>query len=381
LLTAGLFNQLVESHVEDLEPVAQIMSGGDTASSVHLHQGRRALPRSRLVHCYGPTEGTTLTTCHPMTPETGTPVPIGRPLANTQVYVLDAGLRPVPPGIPGKLYAAGDGLARGYVSRPDLTAERFVPDPVSGQPGARLYDTGDLVRWRAGELEFLGRVDTQVKVRGFRIEPAEIETALTGHPGVQAAVVVAREDRPGDKRLVAYVVSCDESLAAAELRQMLQAKLPGFMVPSVIMIVSSLPLTANGKIDRQALPAPEATRDLAVELVGPRTPLEEQVAAIWRTVLGIDDVGVNDSFWDLGGHSLLATKTLSRVREVFGVDLPLSALFMNPLLGSFAEAVGRSVLAAQGDGIEGLLAELDGLSDDEIRALLAAAEPALEERT
>jgi amino acid adenylation domain-containing protein len=379
-LTTGLFNQMVEGPLERLRAVGQLMTGGDVGSPVHLHQAVRALPQTKLIHCYGPTEGTTYTTCHPLTAQTGTPVPIGRPIANTRVYVLDAGLRPVPPGVPGKLYVAGDGLARGYVNRPRRTAERFVPDPVSGEPGARLYDSGDLVRWRAGELEFLGRADSQVKLRGFRIEPGEIEAALESHPGVRTAVVIAREDRPGDKRLVAYVVPGGEGLEPAELRRMLQAKLPQFMVPSAIVLLEALPLTAHGKIDRGALPAPDAARDRA-ELVPPRTPLEEQVADLWRTVLGVERIGVHDSFWELGGHSLLATKILSRVRQEFGVELPLSTLFTGPSLAELAEAVGRSVLAAEGDEAESLLAELDGLSDDEIRALLATEEPALEERT
>jgi amino acid adenylation domain-containing protein len=379
-LTTGLFNQMVESHVDALRGVGQLLTGGDVGSPAHLHQAVRTLPQTALLHCYGPTEGTTFTTCHALTPETGTPVPIGRPIANTQVYVLAAGLRLVPPGVAGKLYVGGDGLARGYVSRPDLTAERFVPDPMSREPGARLYDTGDLSRWRAGELEFLGRVDSQVKLRGFRIEPGEIEAVLESHPGVQTAVVIPREDRPGDKRLAAYVVPGTESVTPAELRQMLQAKLPPFMVPAAIVLLKSTPLTSSGKIDRKALPAPEATRDLTVELVGPRTPLEEQIAGVWRTVLGIDEIGVHDSFWDLGGHSLLATKILSRVRQVFGIELPLSTLFIAPSLAEFAEAVGRGVLAAEGSEAEDLLSELDGLSDDEIRALLASEEAALEER-
>ncbi len=377
-LTTGLFNQMVESRLETFRGVRQLMTGGDVGSPAHLHQAARTLPRTVVIHCYGPTEGTTFTTCYPLTPETGTPVPIGRPIANTRVYVLDAGQRLVPPGVPGKLYVAGDGLARGYVGRPGLTAERFVPDPVSGEPGARLYDTGDLVRWRHGELEFLGRVDSQVKVRGFRIEPGEIEAVLESHPDVQAAAVIPREDTPGDKRLVAYVVAGAEGVTPAGLRQMLQERLPQFMVPAAVVLLEALPLTAAGKLDRRALPAPELSRQPAAELVLPRTPLEEEVADLWRAVLGIERIGVHDSFWDLGGHSLLATKILSRVRQVFGIDLPLSSLFLNPQLGEFADAVGRGVLAAEGGEAADLFAELDGLSDEEIRALLAE-ETALEE--
>ena len=377
-LTTGLFNQMVESRLETLRGVRQLMTGGDVGSPAHLHLAARALPRTVVIHCYGPTEGTTYTTCYALTPETGSPVPIGRPIANTRVYVLDAGMQLVPPGVPGKLYVAGDGLARGYVKRPGLTAERFVPDPVSGEPGARLYDTGDLARWRHGELEFLGRVDSQVKIRGFRIEPGEIEAVLESHPGVQAAAVVPRQDRPGDKRLVAYVVPGAEGATPAALRQWLQEQLPQFMIPGAIVLLEALPLTVNGKLDREALPAPELSRQPAAELVAPRTPLEEQVAGLWREVLEVERIGVHDSFWDLGGHSLMATKILSRVRQAFGIDLPLSSLFLNPLLGEFAEAVGQGVLAAAGGAAADLLAELDGLSDEEIRVLLAE-ETALEE--
>jgi hypothetical protein len=372
---------MVESHLARLQPVRQLLAGGDVLSPAHVRSAVQGLPGTVVINGYGPTEGTTFTCCHAVTAESALreSVPIGRPIANTRVYVLDAGLQPVPPGVPGRLYAAGDGLARGYVNRPDLTAERFVPDAVSGEPGARLYDTGDLVRWRHGELEFLGRVDAQVKVRGFRIEPGEIEAVLESHPGVQAAAVVAREDVPGDKRLVAYVVPGAEGVTPAGLRQMLQETLPQFMVPAAFVLLEALPLTAAGKLDRRALPAPELSRQPAAEFVPPRTPLEEEVAELWRAVLGIAQISVYDSFWDLGGHSLMATKILSRVRQAFGVDLPLSSLFLNPLLGEFAEAVGRGVLEAEGGEAADLFAELEGLSDEEIRALLAAEETALEE--
>jgi hypothetical protein len=291
----------------------------------------------------------------------------------------------MPAGVPGEL-CLGGGLARGYLGQPALTAERFVPDPF-GEPGARLYRTGDLVRrLPGGDLEFLGRIDQQVKVRGFRIELAEIEAALAAHPGVTAAAVLV-QDTAGDRRLVAYATTrADQEVTPAALRQALLGRLPDYMVPSVFVFLDSLPYTPNGKVDRRALPVPEPARTLDGELVAPRTVVEEQVAEVWRAVLGIDRVGVYDSFWELGGHSLLATKVLSRLDEAFGVSLPLKTLFVNPRLGELAEAVVHAVLAGTGDDGDSLLSELEGLSDEEIRELLAAEaaaeeeEKALEER-
>jgi hypothetical protein len=275
----------------------------------------------------------------------------------------------MPIGCIGELCIGGVGLARGYLNRPELTAEKFVPDPWSGRPGARLYRTGDLVRRRPdGALDFLGRIDHQVKVRGFRIELGEIESALLSAEGVEAAVVVVREDVPGDRRIVAYVVRAGEAATVAALRAALGERLPEYMVPSLFVFLDALPLTPNGKVDRKKLPAPESSRpELGEELVAPATPLEAQVAEVWAEVLGIDRVGRHDSFWSLGGHSLLATKVLSRLYDALGVDLPLQTLFEAPTVERFAAAIGEKFLAEQGDG---LLAELDGLSEEEIRALL-----------
>jgi len=358
-----------------------VIVGGEEISTEHARQWLRTrMSPVRLLNAYGPTETTVTATLYDVAAEgvtTGASVPIGRPLPGRCVRVLDSRGNAMPFGVPGELHLGGH-LARGYLGRPDLTAERFVPDPF-GEPGSRLYRTGDLARCRPdGALEFLGRVDQQVKVRGFRIELPEIELALAAQPGIEAALVLARQDRPGEKRLVAYLVRCDPRLTPDELRRALRERLPDYMIPSAFVFLPAFPLTPSGKIDRRALPAPDAARDLAVEFVDPRTPLEEQVAAVWKTVLGTDRIGVHDSFWDLGGHSLLATKALARVRERFGIDLPLSSLFMNPRLGEFADAVGRGVLAAAGGEAADLFAELDGLSDDEIRALLAE-ETALEE--
>jgi amino acid adenylation domain-containing protein len=373
-----------ESLAEPPQSLRLVIVGGEEISTEHASRWLRTpLAPVRLLNAYGPTETVVTATLHDVVADgatTGGSVPIGRPLPGRCAHVLDRRSHPLPFGVPGELHLGGH-LARGYLGRPELTAERFIPDPF-GEPGARLYRTGDLARCRRdGALEFLGRIDQQVKVRGFRIELPEVEMALAAQPGIEDVLVLARRDQRGDKRLVAYLVRRDQRITSAELRSALRERLPEYMVPSAFVFLPAFPLTANGKLDRKALPAPEETRDLGVELVGPRTPLEQQVADIWETVLGLDHIGVQDSFWDLGGHSLLATKVLSRVREDFGIDLPLSSLFMNPLLAEFSEAVGRSVLAAQGDDIGSLLSELDGLSDEEIRALLTTEEAALEELT
>jgi amino acid adenylation domain-containing protein len=284
---------------------------------------------------YGPTE-TTIWSAVMLLRESGTDaVPIGRPLANTQLYVLDGDLSPVPIGVAGELYIGGVGLARGYLNRPGLTAERFVPNPFA--VGERLYRTGDLGRWRAdGTLEFLGRIDHQVKVRGFRIELGEIEAALLQHPGVRQAVTVARDDGPGEKRLVAYVVPHDGlGPSAGDLRAHLKASLPDYMVPSAFVMMPALPLTPNGKVDRRALPAPDGQAEQRL-YVAPRTPSEEMLAAILADVLRLPRVGVHDNFFDLGGHSLLAMRVTARVRQTFGVELPLRTIFQTPTIAELA---------------------------------------------
>ncbi|HWN42454.1 MAG TPA: non-ribosomal peptide synthetase, partial [Thermoanaerobaculia bacterium] len=374
-LTAGLFHQMVESYLPLLRTVRQLAAGGDILSPPHVSRAFAGLPGTTLVNGYGPTEGTTFTCCHRIGVDSarGGSVPIGRPISNTRVYLLDAELCPVPVGVVGQLYAAGDGLARGYAGRPDLTAERFVPDPVSGEAGARLYATGDLARWLAsGEIEFLGRADNQVKLRGFRIELGEIETALTAHPEVETAVVLAREDVPGDRRLVAYVVPAPEQAPdVAELRGFLALRLPAYMVPTAFVLLPGLPLTANGKVDRRALPAPGLSQG-AAEPIPPRTPLEREVAKVWREVLGVERIGVDDNFWELGGHSLLATKVLSRLCDSLGLDMPLQSLFEAPTLAGFAQSVGNHILASSGTEPElgDLLDELEGLSEVELQALI-----------
>src|SRR6185369_14688533 len=274
-------------------------------------------------------------------------IPIGRPVPNLRLHVLDRHLQPSPIGVPGELFVGGAGVGRGYVRDGGRTAQSFVPDPWSRAGGARLYRTGDLARWRTdGSLDFLGRLDHQVKIRGFRIELGEVEAALAKHPQVQDAVVLAREIG-GAKALVAYVISVEDRPAAAELREHLRQRLPEQMVPAFFVFLSALPLTANGKLDRRALPDPE--REAApAELAGPRTPTEEILAGVWAEVLGLERVGVHDGFFDLGGHSLLATRVISRLRGLFGVELPMRALFERPNVAELAAAVDEACRAAAG---------------------------------
>ncbi|HEV7516287.1 MAG TPA: condensation domain-containing protein, partial [Thermoanaerobaculia bacterium] len=336
----------------------QLLAGGDVLSVPHV---RRALSQlsSTLINGYGPTEGTTFTCCNPLSSDAadrlGASVPIGRPIANTRVYLLDPSGSPVPLGVPGELFIGGDGLARGYWNRPGLSAERFVPVPFpAGEPaGARLYRTGDLARWlSSGEIEFLGRADHQVKVRGFRIELGEVEAALGRHPGVTQAVAVVRQDGPVEKRLVAYFVPRAEPVpTVTELRAFLAERLPEHMLPSLYVALPGLPLTASGKVDRRALPAPDHDRpELEAEYLPPRTPVERQLAEVWSAVLGVDRIGVHDDFFELGGQSLLATQIVSRLRGVFGVEIPLRSLFQQPTLAGLA----LSIEAARFGGGAGL---------------------------
>ena len=265
--------------------------------------------------------------------------PIGCPIFNTEVYVLDEHLRPVPVGVPGELFIGGESLARGYLNRSNLTAEKFIPNPYSNEPGARLYKSGDLVCYLPdGNIEFVGRIDHQVKIRGFRIELGEVESVLGQHPAVEEAVIIAREDVPGDKRLVAYVVASNESIPAiSELRSFLKEKLPDYMIPTAVVFLDLMPLTPNGKVDRRALPIPDwHKRDAELEFVPPATPIEETLAGIYAEVLGIERVGSNDSFYELGGHSLKATQIVARIRDRFNVELPLLGVFENPVVSNLA---------------------------------------------
>lgn len=292
---------------------------------------------------YGPTEITACAVLATYTADDKKPC-IGRPLTNTQVYVLDHNMQPVPVGIPGELYIGGDGVGRGYLNRPELTAERFVPDPFGGKLGARLYKTDDLVRYLpTGSLEFLGRLDHQIKLRGFRIEPGEIEAALGQHTAVRECVVLVREDRPSDKKLVAYVVAREnEVLTTSELRRYLQTKLPDYMVPAAFVFVESIPLNPSGKVDRQALPEPQAVRpNLETTYAAPQTVLERAIATIWQEALRIETVGIHDNFFDLGGHSLLIVQVHSKLKETLGRDIAVVDLFKYPTISALAAYLGH----------------------------------------
>ncbi|MFR9788486.1 amino acid adenylation domain-containing protein [Streptomyces sp. MB22_4] len=327
-ITTSLFNSLVMDGSPALGALRHIWTGGEAPSAQAMRRMVERHPGTLLTHVYGPTENTVFTTWRPVEPATSAAVaapPIGGPLANTRVYVLDGGLRPVPVGVVGELYVAGAGVARGYWGRAGLTAERFVADPFGGA-GERMYRTGDVVRWLAGgELEFVGRVDDQVKVRGFRVEPGEVRAALEGVPSVGQAVVVVREDRPGERRLVGYVVpGAGCGLVAGEVVRLVGEVLPDYMVPAVVVLPEGLPLTSNGKVDRAALPVPEV---VVSGSRGPRTPVEELLCGLFAELLGVERVGVDDDFFDLGGHSLLAVRLLSRLRSELSSDIDMRTLF------------------------------------------------------
>lgn len=303
----------------------------------------------QVYHQYGPTEAAvdvTYWTCQPESRQNI--VPIGRPVANTQIYLLDPTLQPTPIGVPGELHIGGVQLARGYLNRPGLTAEKFIPNPFSAEPGDRLYKTGDLARYLPdGSIEFLGRIDHQVKIRGFRIELGEIEAVLGQHPAVNQSVVVAREDQPGDRRLVAYVVARQQSPpTSSDLRAFLKQKLPNYMVPSAFVGLDALPLTPNGKINRKALPEPDQSRpQLADAYTAPAGPVEEMLADVWQEILGLDKIGVHDNFFELGGHSLLATRVVSQLRYNYDIDIPLHHLFEAPTISELASVIEAMLLA------------------------------------
>jgi len=343
-LTAGLFHLMVDNHLEDLRSVRQLLAGGDVLSVPHVRKVFTELRHCRVINGYGPTENTTFTCCYPLMDlnRVNGSVPIGFPISNTTVYVLDRYLNPTPIGVPGELYIGGDGLARGYLGQPNLNAEKFVSDPFSDLSDARLYRTGDMVRFRAsGEIEFIGRIDNQVKVRGFRIELGEIEAALAEHPTVREAVVVARKDE-GDKHLAAYLTTAaGKEIAIDELRTFLQQKLPGHMVPSVFVVLESMPLTPMGKVDRKALPLTNGFKPKTKEFSNAGDELELKLTRIWERVLNVRPVGMDDNFFELGGHSLLAVRLFAQIEKLFGKNLPLATLFQAPTVRQLAKAMRR----------------------------------------
>jgi aspartate racemase len=351
-LTAALFHQMVDGQLETLTHVRQILAGGEALSVPHVQKMIEGLGNHRLINGYGPTENTTFTACHVMTAASriGRSVPIGVPISNTQVYILDRHMQPVPVGVCGELYIGGDGLAREYLNRPALTAERFISHPFSDEPGARLYKTGDTVCYlQDGSIEFLGRVDHQVKIRGFRVELGEIEATLAQHPAVKETVVLCREDQPGDKRLVAYMVGADVTFSADDLRNFLRKRLPEYMVPAAFVVLDALPLTPIGKIDRKALPVLDGTRpEMDIDFIPPRTGTEQSIAAIWRELLQIEDIGIYDDFFELGGHSLLATQVMSRLSAALNLELPLHVLFESSTIDGLAKYVDTTIRMIQG---------------------------------
>jgi len=344
-----------------------LLIGGDLTPADLLSEMRSEFTGCEIRVLYGPTEAAIICGSE-RTEDNGQEKysPVGKPIANTQMYVLDGRMEPTPVGVSGELYVGGAGLARGYLGRPDLTAERFVPNAFKGA-GERLYRTGDLGRWREdGTLEFLGRADEQVKIRGYRIELGEIEAALRAIPGVSAAAVMAREEQAGQKRLVAYVVGREGVAApsAAQLRVELQKRLPDYMLPSAYVELEKLPLTPNGKLDRRALPAPGGVR-AEQGYVAPRNAVEELLCGIWARVLGLERVGVEENFFELGGHSLLATQVMSRVRRVFGVEIPLREIFEAPTVAQLA----LFIQTAEDDSeeVEALLRQVERLSKSQLQ--------------
>jgi len=350
-LTTGLFNAVVDDEPERLSGVRQLLVGGEAPSLEHVRRAQAVLPDTQFINGYGPTETTTFACAYaipaPLDPSWRS-IPTGRPIRDTRVYVLDNQLQPVPVGAVGELYIAGDGVARGYLRRPELTAERFLADPFA-RAGERMYRTGDLVRWRPeGTIQFIGRADGQVKIRGFRIEVGEIVAVLSQHPAIRSCVVVPREDMPGGKRLVAYVVPAEGAPipTTGVLRDFLREHMPEYMLPTNFVWLESLPVTSNGKLDRAALPRPSARPELDSEFVAPSTSMEQQLASIWCDLLGLTEVGVQDRFFDLGGDSLRTLRLAARLRQDLGLDVSVVKLFEHTTIRELARYLGQTSGAA-----------------------------------
>ncbi|HKT26643.1 non-ribosomal peptide synthetase, partial [Dyella sp.] len=362
---------LNEAEGVSLPSLRRVFCSGEALTYALQHRFEAMFPGVELYNLYGPTEAAIEVTAWRCTADwTGPAVPIGRPIANVQIYLLDPAGHPVPTGVPGELHIGGIGVARGYLNRPALTAERFVEDRFGERRGGRLYRTGDLARRGAdGVIEYLGRNDFQVKLRGFRIELGEIEAALLACEGVLEAAVTVREDTPGDQRLTAYVVG--EGISPQRLREQLQSRLADYMVPSAYVQLEALPLTTSGKLDRQALPAPGHSAVITQPYEEPQGEIEQAVAAIWRELLGVERAGRHDDFFELGGHSLLVTQCIVRIRKALGVSVPMLQFFAAATPAKLAQAIVAEKLAQfAAEDVQALAEDIDGLSDEELKLLL-----------
>jgi len=362
---------LIEKGVENCSSIKRVICSGE-ALSLELQERFFARLACELHNLYGPTEAAIDVTFWECQSDSNLKtVPIGRPITNIQIYIVDSHLQPVPVGVVGELHIGGVGLARGYLNRPELTAEKFIANPfdisLRNQP-SKLYKTGDLARYLPdGNIEYLGRIDNQVKIRGFRIELGEIEAVLTSHSEIREAIVTIREDVPGNKSLVAYLVPQNHQLTVHDLRNFLSQKLPNYLIPNAFVFLDKFPLTPNGKINRLSLPAPDISQqNLGVEFVAPRTSTERELVTIWTEVLQLTKVGVYDNFFELGGHSLLATQLISRLKETFEIEFPFRYLFENLTISQLAEqVVNQQIELVKGDELAQILGEIDELSEDE----------------
>jgi amino acid adenylation domain-containing protein len=354
-LTTALFNQMASLLPTAFNELKYLLMGGEAcspeASRIVLADGSP----DYLIHVYGPTENTTFTTWYPVSsvPEMATNIPIGRPIQQTEVYILDENLQQVSIGVPGELHVGGSGLALGYWQRSELTVEKFIPHPFSNQAGVKIYKTGDLARYLpSGDIEYLGRIDQQVKIRGFRVELGEVESAISQHPKVSQVVVTDREDISGNRQLIAYVVTpSDEDVSSTEIRDYLHDRLPNYMLPAVVICLIELPLTPNGKVNRKALPVPSLADLHSEEYVPPRNDIEKVLASLWTEILGIERIGVHDNFFTLGGHSLLATQVVSRIFQVIGVTIPLKTLFEASSIDALAIQVQKYQTSQESIGL------------------------------
>ncbi|PHM36580.1 non-ribosomal peptide synthetase [Xenorhabdus innexi] len=375
-LTAGLFNEYLNTLRPLFGQLRYLLVGGDVLDPIKIQQVQLAESRPvHLINGYGPTETTTFAATYEIASpvDAAQTIPIGRPIANTRIYILNSRGQPVPVGVAGEIYIAGNGVARGYLNNPELTAERFMADPFSAVPASRMYKTGDLGCWRSdGNIEYLGRNDSQIKLRGFRIEPGEIETRLTQCHGVREAVVLSRADSSGQKQLVAYLLTqSGAELNPAELRQQLSLHLADYMLPSAFITLETFPLTPNGKLDRQALPAPDISAVVAHQYEAPNGEEEEILAQIWQSLLGLERVGRHDNFFELGGHSLMVGQLATRIQHEFLIDIPIASLFLSPRLADQAEIIFTAQREAVGQSdIESLEDSLDSMSAEELMAML-----------